>query len=295
MSRAAARPRRRQAGRSSAAAACALLALAGCRSVPEPEAADWSTAVDAGTVAAAPASRGAIYQRTYYAPLFENPTARRVGDLVTVRLEERTTAAKSATTSTSKSTSTQIPGPTIGGRPVTVNGVPILETDLGSEHEFDGQGDSQQSNRLDGTNITPVIDAASNFQSHATSNVANVSQRAALAAVSGDLSAVHMMRSHFERRGRIMAEMLDALPGITCLQPEGAFYCFPSFEGVLGREVGGATPASTLELADVILSEAKVALVPGEAFGAPGYMRLSFALGDDDLVEGITRIGKLLA
>ena len=157
MSRAAARPRRRQAGRSSAAAACALLALAGCRSVPEPEAADWSTAVDAGTVAAAPASRGAIYQRTYYAPLFENPTARRVGDLVTVRLEERTTAAKSATTSTSKSTSTQIPGPTIGGRPVTVNGVPILETDLGSEHEFDGQGDSQQSNRLDGTVTVTVV------------------------------------------------------------------------------------------------------------------------------------------
>ncbi len=154
---AAARSRRPQAARAGVAAACVVLALAGCRSVPEPEAADWTTAVDAGTVAAAPASRGAIYQRTYYAPLFENPTARRVGDLVTVRLEERTIAAKSATTSTSKSTSTQIPGPTIGGRPVTVNGVPILETDLGSEHEFDGQGDSQQSNRLDGSIAVTVV------------------------------------------------------------------------------------------------------------------------------------------
>jgi flagellar L-ring protein precursor FlgH len=125
--RTAARSRRLQAARAGVAAACAVLALAGCRSVPEPDAADWTTAVAAGTAAAAPASRGAIYQSTYYAPLFENPTARRVGDLVTVRLEERTTAAKSATTSTSKSTSSQIPGPIIGGRPVTVNGVPILE------------------------------------------------------------------------------------------------------------------------------------------------------------------------
>lgn len=151
------RPRRIVAARAGAAAACVALALGGCRSVPEPEAAGWSTAVDAGTAAAMPASRGAIYQRTYYAPLFENPTARRVGDLVTVRLEERTTAAKSAKTSTSKSTSSQIPGPIIGGRPVTVNGVPILETDLGSEHEFDGQGDSQQSNRLDGSIAVTVV------------------------------------------------------------------------------------------------------------------------------------------
>lgn len=151
------RPRRTVAARAGAAAACVVLALGGCRSVPEPEAAGWSTAVDAGTAAAMPASRGAIYQRTYYAPLFENPTARRVGDLVTVRLEERTTAAKSAKTSISKSTSSQIPGPIIGGRPVTVNGVPILETDLGSEHEFDGQGDSQQSNRLDGSIAVTVV------------------------------------------------------------------------------------------------------------------------------------------
>jgi flagellar L-ring protein precursor FlgH len=139
------------------ALACAVVALAGCHSVPEPDAGPWSTAVDAGTVAAAPASQGAIYQRTYYAALFENPTARRVGDLVTVRLVERTTAAKSATTSTSKSTRSQIPGPIIGGRPVTVNGVPILETDVGSEHEFEGEGDSQQSNRLDGSIAVTVV------------------------------------------------------------------------------------------------------------------------------------------
>jgi flagellar L-ring protein precursor FlgH len=151
------RPRRLPAARVGAAAACVACVLAGCRSTPEPEPVGWSTAVDAGTASAAPASRGAIYQRTYYAPLFENPTARRVGDLVTVRLEERTTAAKSAKTSTSKSTSSQIPGPVIGGRPVTANGVPILETDIGSEHEFDGQGDSQQSNRLDGSIAVTVV------------------------------------------------------------------------------------------------------------------------------------------
>jgi flagellar L-ring protein precursor FlgH len=157
VSNAAARPVGTRAARCGAALACAALALVGCRSAPAPGPADWTTAVDAGTTAAAPASRGAIYQRTYYAPLFENPTARRVGDLVTVRLVERTAAAKSATTSTSKSTSTRIPGPIIGGRPVTVDGVPILETDLGSEHEFDGQGDSQQSNRLDGSIAVTVV------------------------------------------------------------------------------------------------------------------------------------------
>jgi len=139
-----------------------------------------------------------------------------------------------------------------------------------------------------------VITAASNLQSHATSNVANVSQRAALAAVSGDLEAVAEMRAAFERRGRTMHTMLSAMPGVTCLEPQGAFYCFPSFEGVIGREVAGRVPTTSLELADVLLEEAKVAIVPGEAFGAPGYARLSFALGDDDLVEGMERIDKLL-
>ncbi len=140
-----------------------------------------------------------------------------------------------------------------------------------------------------------VAKAAANFQSHATSNVANVAQRAALAAVSGPLDAVAVMRAAFERRGRTMHSMLEAIEGVSCLEPQGAFYCFPSFEGVLGREIAGRTPTNTLELAELILSEVKVALVPGEAFGGPGYARLSFALSDDDLVEGVGRLAKLLS
>ncbi|MGE0308480.1 MAG: pyridoxal phosphate-dependent aminotransferase [Acidimicrobiia bacterium] len=139
-----------------------------------------------------------------------------------------------------------------------------------------------------------VIEAATNLQSHSTSNVANVSQRAALAAVAGDLTAVAMMREAFERRGRLMHKLLSGIEGVTCLEPQGAFYCFPSFQGVLGRTIAGKKATTTLELADIILAEAKVAVVPGEAFGAPGYMRLSFALGDDDLGEGVTRIANLL-
>jgi aspartate aminotransferase len=139
-----------------------------------------------------------------------------------------------------------------------------------------------------------VIKAASNLQTHATSNVANVSQRAALAAVTGDLSAVAMMREAFDRRRLKMVELLNDIPGVSCLEPEGAFYCFPSFKAALGREINGQTPKTTIELAEVILDQVKVAVVPGEAFGAPGYMRLSYALGDDDLVEGVTRIAKLL-
>ena len=142
-----------------------------------------------------------------------------------------------------------------------------------------------------------VIKAATNFQSHATSNVCNVAQKAALAAVSGDLDAVAMMRSAFDRRGRTMHQMLSAIPGVTCMEPQGAFYCFPSFQGLLGRPVGpkGLVASSTLELCDLILSEAKVALVPGEAFGAPGYARLSFALADKDLEEGVRRLQQLFA
>jgi aspartate/methionine/tyrosine aminotransferase len=137
--------------------------------------------------------------------------------------------------------------------------------------------------------------AAINLQSHQTSNVPNVSQRAALAAVSGDLSAVAEMRAAFDRRGKVMHELLAAIPGVTCLEPQGAFYCFPSFEGVLGREIAGRTPTNTLELCEIILEEARVAIVPGEAFGAPGYARLSFALSDEALVEGVERIAKLLS
>ena len=140
-----------------------------------------------------------------------------------------------------------------------------------------------------------VIAAAVNFQSHTTSNVSNVAQRAALAAVSGDLSAVAMMRDAFDRRGQLMHKLLSDIDGVYCPEPEGAFYCFPSFKGVLGRDIAGHKPSNTLELAEVLLNEAKVAVVPGEAFGAPGYLRLSFALGDDDLGEGIRRIADLLA
>jgi aspartate aminotransferase len=139
-----------------------------------------------------------------------------------------------------------------------------------------------------------VIAAATNLQSHATSNVANVSQIAALTAVSGDLSAVAMMRAAFDRRRQTIHRLLNEAPGVTCLDPEGAFYAFPSFAGVLGKRLRGRLPMSTLELAEAILEEVGVAIVPGEAFGAPGYARLSYALGDDDLEEGVARIVKLL-
>ena len=115
-----------------------------------------------------------------------------------------------------------------------------------------------------------VVKAATNLQSHSTSNVANVSQRAALAAVAGDLDAVAMMRAAFDRRRLIIHKMLNEIPGVTCLEPEGAFYAFPSFAGVLGRDIAGHRPTTSAELAEVILDVAKVAIVPGEAFAAPG-------------------------
>jgi aspartate/methionine/tyrosine aminotransferase len=138
-----------------------------------------------------------------------------------------------------------------------------------------------------------VITAAGNLQSHATSNVSNVAQRAAIAAVSGDLEAVAQMRAAFERRGRRMHELLSKIDAVSCLEPQGAFYCFPNFTGVLEREIAGRRPADTLELCEVLLEQVKVAIVPGEAFGAPGYARMSFALSDDDLEEGVSRIAKL--
>ncbi len=140
-----------------------------------------------------------------------------------------------------------------------------------------------------------VVAAGAGLQSHATSNVANVSQRAALAAVTGGLDDVVRMREAFDRRRLRMYELLAGLPGVECLRPEGAFYAFPSFEGVLGREIAGRRVDTTLELAEVVLEEGKVAIVPGEAFASPGYARLSFALGDDDLEEGMARLAKLLA
>ena len=140
---------------------------------------------------------------------------------------------------------------------------------------------------------TDAVVAATNIQSHETSNVANVSQRAALAAVSGDLSAAAEMRQAFDRRRRVIHRMLNEIDGVTCLEPEGAFYAFPDVTGLLGRTVAGSRPQSSAELAEVCIDEAKVAVVPGEAFGAPGYFRMSYALGDDDLVEGVSRLAAL--
>jgi len=140
-----------------------------------------------------------------------------------------------------------------------------------------------------------VVKAATNLQSHATSNVANVSQVAAIAALNGDLSAVDEMKVAFDRRRKLMVEMLRAVPGFECPEPEGAFYCYPSVKGALGRDIKGRVANSSTELAAIILEEAEVAVVPGEAFGTPGYIRLSYALGDADLVEGVSRIQKLLA
>ncbi|MFF2923074.1 pyridoxal phosphate-dependent aminotransferase [Streptomyces celluloflavus] len=140
-----------------------------------------------------------------------------------------------------------------------------------------------------------VIKAAANLQSHATSNVSNVAQIAALAAVTGDLTAVEEMKVAFDRRRRTIVRMLNEIDGVLCPEPEGAFYAYPSVKGVLGKEIRGKRPRSSVELAELILEEAEVAVVPGEAFGTPGYLRLSYALGDEDLVEGVSRIQKLLA
>ncbi len=140
-----------------------------------------------------------------------------------------------------------------------------------------------------------LIAAATNLQSHSTSNVANVSQRAALAAVSGSLDCVDEMRVAFSRRADLIHGLLNDIDGVTAMRPQGAFYAFPSFEDVLGRDIGGVRPTTTLELCEVILDQAKVALVPGEAFDAPGYARISFAVSDADITEGIGRIAALLA
>lgn len=140
-----------------------------------------------------------------------------------------------------------------------------------------------------------VIKAASNMQSHATSNVCNIAQVAATAALSGGLEDVATMRQAFDERRVTIHRMLNDIEGVECLEPEGAFYAFPSLTGLMGRDIAGRKIATTLDLATVVLEEAKVAFVPGEAFGAPGYARFSFALGIEDLVEGIGRIGELVA
>jgi aspartate aminotransferase len=142
---------------------------------------------------------------------------------------------------------------------------------------------------------TDLIKAATNLQSHATSNVSNVAQRAALAAVVGDLSAVDEMKVAFDRRRKLMVEMLNQIQGVVCPTPQGAFYAYPSVKGLLGREHGGQLIETSAELAEYILDQAEVAIVPGEAFGSPGYLRLSYALGDEDLVEGVARLQKLFS
>ncbi len=138
-----------------------------------------------------------------------------------------------------------------------------------------------------------AVNAATNLQSHQTSNVANVSQAAALCAVSGDLSAVAMMGEAFDRRRKTIVGMLNDIDGVECVAPEGAFYAFPSVKGLLGREIRGQRPTTSAELAALCIAEAKVAVVPGEAFGAPGYFRMSYALGDEDLAEGVRRLASL--
>jgi aspartate aminotransferase len=140
-----------------------------------------------------------------------------------------------------------------------------------------------------------VTKAAANLQSHLSSNVANVSQRAALAAVSGSLDAVADMRTAFDRRRKEIVRLLSEIPGVSCPTPKGAFYAYASVHELLGKEIRGVRPATSVELAALILEQAEVAVVPGEAFGTPGYFRLSYALGDDDLRTGIQRMGALLA
>ena len=139
-----------------------------------------------------------------------------------------------------------------------------------------------------------VIKAATNLQSHLTSNVSNVSQRAAIAALTGDLTAVHEMGVAFNRRRKLIVDLLNKIPGVTCPTPTGAFYVYPSVKGVLGNEIRGKRPQTSAELATLILDEVEVAAVPGEAFGPSGYLRFSYALSDEDIVEGIGRVAKLL-
>jgi aspartate/methionine/tyrosine aminotransferase len=140
-----------------------------------------------------------------------------------------------------------------------------------------------------------VIKAATNLQSHLSSNVSNISQRAAIAALNNDLSAVKEMGVAFDRRRKLIVKLLNEIPGVECPTPTGAFYVYPSVKGVLGKEIKGKRPTTSAELANLILEEVEVAVVPGEAFGPSGYVRLSYATSDADIVEGVTRIKNLLS
>ena len=140
-----------------------------------------------------------------------------------------------------------------------------------------------------------AIKAAANLQSHLSSNVSNISQRAGIAALNGPQDAAEAMRVAFDRRRRLIVAELNKIPGVVTPTPQGAFYVYPDVTGLLGRSWGGVTPATSLELADLILDQAEVAAVPGEAFGPSGFLRLSYALGDDALLEGVQRLQRLFA
>jgi aspartate aminotransferase len=140
-----------------------------------------------------------------------------------------------------------------------------------------------------------VIKAAGNLQSHLSSNVANISQRAAIAALTGSQEPVETMRQAFDRRRKTIVEELNRIDGFVTPTPTGAFYVYPDVTGLFGRTIDGVTPTTSLEVADLLLEKAEVAAVPGEAFGPSGYLRFSYALGDEPLLEGIRRIQSLLS
>ncbi|TFD61673.1 pyridoxal phosphate-dependent aminotransferase [Cryobacterium suzukii] len=140
-----------------------------------------------------------------------------------------------------------------------------------------------------------AMKAAANLQSHLSSNVSNISQRAGIAALNGPQDSAEAMRVAFDRRRKLIIAELDKIPGVVTPTPQGAFYVYPDVTGLLGREWGGVTPTTSLELADLILDQAEVAAVPGEAFGPSGFLRLSYALGDDTLLEGLQRLQRLFA
>jgi aspartate aminotransferase len=145
--------------------------------------------------------------------------------------------------------------------------------------------------------VGPVdaMKGSANLQSHLTSNVSNISQRAAIEALTGPQDAVEEMRLAFDRRRKLMVSELNKIDGLHCPTPRGAFYVYPDVSGLLNREWAGVTPTTSLELADLILEKAEVAVIPGEAFGPSGYLRLSYALGDDALLEGVQRLQKLFS
>lgn len=144
--------------------------------------------------------------------------------------------------------------------------------------------------------IAPIelAKAATRLQSHSTSNVANVSQEAALAALTGPMDTVAVMRAAFDRRRKLTHRLLSEIPGLSVIEPEGAFYAFPSVAGQLGRALGGFRPETSMELAAALLEDAKIAVIPGEAFGSPGHVRVSFALSDEDIEEGLGRWRRLV-